>query len=115
MTAAQETPYGQVCPGRLGRHVGRFGEPSYEQRSATRVGLAASSCQSSGLVFRPCTVWLVTTDPTTNSRECGMSERVAPAVPAGTPSPPPVPGPVEFHYTQTESFVAILHELRASL
>jgi uncharacterized protein (TIGR03032 family) len=43
------------------------------------------------------------------------AERPAPAVPAGSPTPPPVPAPVEFRYTQTDSFVAILHELRASI
>src|SRR5262245_5085721 len=41
------------------------------------------------------------------------AERVAPAGPAGPPPPPP--GPVEFRYIQTDSFVAVLHELRASV
>jgi uncharacterized protein (TIGR03032 family) len=31
------------------------------------------------------------------------------------PTPPPVPAPVEFRFTQTDRFVPILHELRASL
>jgi uncharacterized protein (TIGR03032 family) len=45
-----------------------------------------------------------------------MSSGSVPApVTPGTPTPPPVPAPVEFRYSQTESFVAILHELRASL
>src|SRR5436190_7226969 len=30
-------------------------------------------------------------------------------------TPPPPPPPVAFHYTQTDSFVALLHELGASL
>jgi len=44
-----------------------------------------------------------------------MSDRAAHAGSAGSPILPPPPAPVEFHYTQTDSFVAILHELRASL
>jgi uncharacterized protein (TIGR03032 family) len=36
-----------------------------------------------------------------------------PPRPDGCPEAPPAP--VEFHYTQTESFVALLHQLRASL
>jgi uncharacterized protein (TIGR03032 family) len=35
--------------------------------------------------------------------------------PASGPSPPQRPAPVEFRYTQTESFVALLHQLGASL
>src|SRR5262245_35769936 len=35
--------------------------------------------------------------------------------PQTAPSPPPPPAPVAFHYTQTDSFVAILHQLQASL
>jgi uncharacterized protein (TIGR03032 family) len=31
------------------------------------------------------------------------------------PSPPAPPAPVAFHYTQTDSFVALLHQLQASL
>src|SRR5215471_17752315 len=31
------------------------------------------------------------------------------------PSPPAPPAPVAFYYTQTDSFVALLHQLRASL
>src|SRR5262249_50985092 len=30
-------------------------------------------------------------------------------------SPPTPPAPVAFHYTQTDSFVALLHQLQASL
>src|SRR5215510_4655397 len=31
------------------------------------------------------------------------------------PSFPPLPAPVEFRYTQTDSFVALLHQLQVSL
>ena len=36
---------------------------------------------------------------------------------SGSPadSPPPPPSPVAFHYTQTDSFVPLLHQLGASL
>ena len=47
----------------------------------------------------------------------GTTLRNAPAGPTveRPPAPPAPPAPVEFRYTQTESFVALLHELRASL
>jgi uncharacterized protein (TIGR03032 family) len=44
-----------------------------------------------------------------------LAERHPSAGGTSPPAPPPPPGPVEFHYTQTESFVTLLHELRASL
>jgi uncharacterized protein (TIGR03032 family) len=38
------------------------------------------------------------------------------SVTSNTPLPPPAPpAPVAFHYTQTDSFVALLHQLQASL
>src|SRR5262245_25621947 len=46
-----------------------------------------------------------------------MSSDKMPANPtaAPTPSPPQPPGPVEFRYTQSDNFVALLHQLRATL
>ena len=55
--------------------------------------------------------------------DSSASPRVRTASPAlageaaggGPRTPPPPPAPVEFHYTQTDSFVALLRELNASL
>ncbi len=45
-----------------------------------------------------------------------MSALAATMTQASTaPSPPAPPAPVAFHYTQTDSFVALLHQLQASL
>src|SRR5262245_27259333 len=44
-----------------------------------------------------------------------LEERLGQKATPRPQSPPPVPSPVEFRYTQTDSFVAVLRELGASL
>src|SRR5687768_710003 len=54
---------------------------------------------------------------TPTSKAAPVNERAETEAPVSpdAPSPPQPPAPVAFHYVQTDSFVALLHELGASL